>query len=109
MNRLVKRVLIIAAVIAGFILVWASMAFRWPAFQWIVPAGYGIFLLAMVYGLIRRPLRARQPEPAAPTASDEYSDLYLGRKPPTFPIRDASSSSQIGDPPSRSGALPPAP
>lgn len=98
MVRIVIRITLIAVVVLGFLLFWASIAFNWPAAQLIVPGGYVLLAIGFVVGLIRR----RQPRHAVAelSASDAYSDLQLGRRPPTHFPRDEASTSQIGDPPS---------
>lgn len=53
---------------------------------------------------------ARRSRPSAPDelyASDAYSDMQLGRTPPTSPHHDPASSSQIEDPPTDPLRLPP--
>lgn len=82
----------------GFLLLWASIAFDWPAAQWIVLIGYALFAILIIIGLV---LRRRQPRDAASelSASDAYSDIQLGRNPITHYLRDEPSASQIGDPP----------
>lgn len=107
MDRVAKRVLIIVALIASFALFWAAMTFQWPAIQWMLLAVYGIFVLALIYALIRRASRGRRPSAFSPTASDEYSDIYLGRRAPTLPPRDSAAASQVGDPPHGDRPLPP--
>ena len=103
-----KRVVIGVVLVVGFVLLWASTAFQWPAVQWMTVALYAALFLAIIYRLVRRSRRASRPISTTPTASDAYSDIYLGRKPPTFPDHDPSGSSQIGDPPDGIGPLPPA-
>jgi len=98
MGRTFSRTVVIAVVVLGFLLLWASIAFDWPAAQWIVLIGYVLIAIAITIGLIRR---KRQPRDAASelSASDAYSDIQLGRSPITHYPRDEAGSSQIGDPP----------
>lgn len=98
MGRAVIRATLIVAIVLGFLLLWASVAFSWPILQWIVLIGYALLVIGVAAGLIRR---RRQPRHAASelSASDAYSDLQLGRSPITHFPRDEASTSQIGDPP----------
>ncbi len=102
MRPSVTRTTVIAVVALGFLSILASIAFGWPAAQWIAPVGYALLAIGLAIGLVRylvrrgRPSRGSLPELAA---SDEYSDLELGRRPITHYPRDEASTSQIGDPP----------
>lgn len=98
MGRTVLRTTVIAVVVLGFLLLWASIAFDWPAARWIVLIGHVSLAIAITVGLIRR---RRQPRAADSelSASDAYSDIQLGRSPITHYPRDEASTSQIGDPP----------
>lgn len=97
MGRAWIRTTLLVVVVLGFLLLWASVAFGWPAAQWIVLIGYALLAIGILVGLIRR----RQPRhtPSELSASDAYSDLQLGRSPITHYPRDEASTSQIGDPP----------
>src|SRR6187549_2660452 len=108
MSGAAKRVLIGVVVITGFALLWASIAFQWSATRWGVLAVYAFLFFGVIVGIVRR----RRPMPKSttshPTASDEYSDLYLGRTPPTFPESGSPSMSLVEDPPDVPGSvLPP--
>lgn len=98
MGRLVIRRTLIAAAVLGFVVLLASIAFDLPIARWIVLIGYALLGVGVAVGLV---LRRRQPRTTASelSASDEYSDLQLGRSPITHYPRDEASTSQIGDPP----------
>lgn len=92
------RRIVVAVVVLGFIALLASIAFGSPMAQWIVVAGYTLFGVVVIIGLFRR---RGQPRDTASelSASDDYSDLQLGRTPITHYPRYEASSSQVGDPP----------
>ena len=98
----VTRAAIVFAVALGFVLILISVAFRWPASQGIILTVGALFTLGVAGGAVRK-LRWLSSEPSA---SDDYSDLELGRRPRTFPPRDEASAPQIGDPPARGGPYP---
>lgn len=98
MSRIVRTRVVIAAVVVGFLLVWACIAFTWAGAPWIAAIAYALLAVGVVVGLLRR--RRRPPPPSGDlSASDPYSDLQLGRGPVTHDPRDEASASQIGDPP----------
>ncbi|QEW00609.1 hypothetical protein F6J84_11225 [Microbacterium caowuchunii] len=102
MGHIAKSTVVIAVVTLGFISILMSIAFRWPASQWIVPIACVVLVIGLLAGLVRylprRTRRSRRPS-AELSASDGYSDLELGRPPITNYPRDEASTSQIGDPP----------
>ncbi|UIN30380.1 hypothetical protein [Microbacterium binotii] len=94
-----RRALIVAIVLGGFGLYWASIAFAWRIPLWAVIIG-AVLGLGAVSLLSFRPRRRKRIDSDDLYASDPYSDAYLGRSAPTHPHRDAKPTSQIG------GALP---
>lgn len=106
MRHYLTRAAIVFAVALGFLLILISVAFRWPASQGIILTVGALFTLGVAGGAVRKlRWRARGSHglSSEPSASDDYSDLELGRRPRTFPPRDEASSSQIGDPPAHGG------
>lgn len=102
MRPFTTRVTTIAVVTLGFLAVWASIAFRWPSAQWIVLIGCALLAAGATIGVVRilvRRARRTRGSSSNLSASDEYSDLELGRRPITHYPRDEASTSQIGDPP----------
>ncbi len=96
------RTTVITVVALGFFAIVASIAFDWPAKQWLALVGYALFAIGVAIGLVRRLVRSKRPSGGGSSelsASDEYSDLELGRRPFTHYPRDDASTSQIGDPP----------
>lgn len=95
-----RRVVITTIVLGGFGLYWASIAFAWNPPLWLVVTGAvtGILIVSLVS------VRPRSRSGSSDLyASDVYSDVYLGRRHPEHPYKDAQPASQIGD------ALPPDP
>ncbi|MDQ1204855.1 hypothetical protein [Microbacterium sp. SORGH_AS_0862] len=90
-----RRALIVAIVLGGFGLYWASIAFAWRIPLWAVIVG-AVLALGAVSLLSVRPRRSKRSASEALYASDPYSDAYLGRSAPTPPHRDATPTSQIG-------------
>lgn len=97
-----RRALIVAIVLGGFGLYWASIAFEWKIPLWVMIVGLALVLAAVSLLSFRPRLRRRRKSDDL-YASDPYSDAYLGRSAPTHPYRDAKPASQIG------GGLPPDP
>lgn len=92
-----RRALIVAIVLGGFGLYWASIAFAWRIPLWAVIIG-AVLALGAVSLLSVRPRRSKRIESEALYASDPYSDAYLGRPTPTPPHHDPKPSSQLGPP-----------
>ncbi|WDG18419.1 hypothetical protein [Microbacterium sp. Clip185] len=90
-----RRALIVAIVLGGFGLYWASIAFAWRIPLWAVIIA-AVLALGAVSLLSFRPRRSRSIESETLYASDPYSDAYLGRSAPRPPHRDAKPTSQIG-------------
>lgn len=91
-----RRALIVAIVLGGFGLYWASIAFAWRIPLWVVIVG-AVLALGAVSLLSFRPHRRKRLDSETLYASDPYSDAYLGRGAPTHPHRDVKPTSQIGD------------
>lgn len=87
-----------AIVVAGFGLLWAAVAFEWLTETGIY---WGIALVAvLVVVLVFLAVRRKRPRGQSSEhlyASDEYSDLYLGRRRGIPPHRDVGETSQLGD------------
>lgn len=100
MGRTAIRTTLLVVALLGFLVLWAAIAFGWPVAEWIVLSGYALLAVGVAAGLVRR---ARRPRSAASelSASDDYSDAQLGRRPITHYPRDEAAASQIGDPPDR--------
>lgn len=102
MSRSAARITVIVVVALGFLTMWASVAFDWPSAQWITMVGFALLAIGVAVGslriLKRRRDQAREPSSYL-SASDDYSDLQLGRRPITHFPRDEASTSQVGDPP----------
>lgn len=97
MGRVVLRIVLGAGVALALVVLWASIAFRWPAQVWIVTIGFIVLLIGVGAGLVTR--RRSRAASAELSASDPYSDIQLGRTANTHPPRDEKGTSQIGDPP----------
>ena len=73
------------------------------AFEWLTEAGiiWGLVLVAVlvVVLIVLAAYRKRPPQASSDqlSASDEYSDLYLGRQKRHQPHPDVRETSQIGD------------
>jgi hypothetical protein len=102
MRHIAVRTTMILVVALVFLSIVASIAFSWPSAGWIAPIGCTLLALGLALGLARR-LKRRAMRSGASwaelSASDEYSDLYLGRRPITHYPRADAITSQIGDPP----------
>jgi len=105
MTRPAMRLVLGLVVTAGFCLLWASIAFQWPAMRWIAVAGYALLFVGVIVGLLRRRRRVPESTTSHPTASDAYSDVVLGRTPPTFPEPGRPTASLVEDPPGTPGSV----
>lgn len=90
-----RRALIVAIVLGGFGLYWASIAFAWRIPLWAVIVGAALALGAVSLLSLRLGRRNRTGSGDL-YASDPYSDAYLARTAPTHPHRDAKPTSQLG-------------
>lgn len=98
MNVRWRRAIAIILIVAAFGLLWATLAFEWLTEAGII---WGLALIATAFAVLAVVAAfRRRPRPEPPDqlkASDEYSDLYLGRQKRVQPRRDARETSQIGD------------
>lgn len=94
-----RRIAIAVLVVGAFGAYLASIVLRWNLPQWLMIGA--LVAIVMLISWLSWP--ARPVSTTEPTSSDAYTDLILGRTPPTHPVRDASPMSQIGE------ALPPDP
>ena len=102
MRHSATRTTVIAVVALGFLSILASIALRRPIAQWIVLIAWAVLVIGLGVGLVRRlTRRTRQSRRSSSelSASDDYSDLELGRRPITHYPRDEASTSHVGDPP----------
>ncbi|MFG6504587.1 hypothetical protein [Microbacterium sp. P05] len=114
MGYLWRRAVIAVVVIGGFAAYLASVAFEWRVPLWVyLVAGMAALLLISLLSFRPR----RRTTAAELSASDPYSDAYLGRAQPIHPHRETRSASQIDDglppdpmrlPPERPSNTPPA-
>lgn len=90
--------MVITVIVAAFGLLWAAVAFEWLTEAGIIWALALVAVLVVV--LISLAVYRKRPAQGSSdqlSASDEYSDLYLGRQKRHQPHTDVRDTSQIGD------------
>jgi len=98
MNVRWRRAVVITLIVVAFALLWAAVAFEWLTEAGII---WGLALVVIAFAVLAVVAAFRKrprPEPSDQlSASDEHSDLYLGRQKRVQPRRDVRETSQIGD------------
>lgn len=98
MNVRWRRAIVITLIVAAFGLLWAAVAFEWLTEAGII---WGLALVVITFAVLAVVAAFRKrPRPESSdqlNASDEYSDLYLGRQKRVQPRRDVRETSQIGE------------
>jgi hypothetical protein len=89
-----RRTAVTVVVLAGIAVALGSIVFRWRPPLWVLILG-GVIVIAVIVGLLVSP--RRRGGSAELYASDEYSDIQLGRRHPTHPHQGVAESSQIAD------------
>lgn len=93
-----QRATATTAIVVAFGFLWAAVAFEWlteVGIIWCLGLLVVAFAVLAVVNAYRQ--RPRQNSSDQLSASDEYSDIYLGRQRRVQPHRDVAEASQIGD------------
>ena len=90
-------IIVISASLAGYL---GFVLWGWGVPVWLLAFVALVLLVVAARRGSRRRSRSRSAPPSGELhASDAYSDLQLGRMPPTHPHHDPAPTSQIDDPP----------
>ncbi|KAA9147634.1 hypothetical protein F6B41_26025 [Microbacterium lushaniae] len=89
-----RRIAIAVVFVGGFAAYWASIAFAWRVPLW----GYLVGGVACLGAISALSIRGRpRPSDADLSASDAYSDAYLGRSAATHPHLEPAQTSHIDE------------